>query len=315
MLTGMDIPVTAGPWLGLGVVLGILLAGLAGRGALGVRALRSRRFGPEVQPPGASSPPRSGPPRFGEDDLPGFLESPPGSTRTPPAPSRGWAALAAPLPPPPPAVERDRSGTTAVMAAMAGTALLLIGAAAAVAAVPAAEGPADSARATGSRDRPTTEAPRPDDVSARLTFGGVVLERHAAGVTVAYPEVQVTTGARATAEIELLSFNCLLAEAPDDPMAAGCIRWVPEHAELSAPELAVESDAAGMRVSGRFATVRRPNGSAPVPTGRVYELTVSAAPTDDRAGRGPEPATGFLQIGDDRVGTSDEGPNDITYGG
>src|SRR4051812_15774238 len=214
MLTVMDIPVTAGPWLVLGVVLGILLAGL---GALGVRALRSRRSGPEVQPPAASAPPRSGPPRFGEDDLPGFLESPPGSARTPPAPSRGWATLAAPLPPPSPAVERDRSGTTAVMAAMAGTALLLIGAAAAVAAVSAAEGPADSARATGSRDRPTTEAPRADDVSARLTFGGVVLERHAVGVTVAYPEVQVTTGARATAEIELVTFNCLLAEAPDDP--------------------------------------------------------------------------------------------------
>src|SRR3954453_6294375 len=190
MLTGMDIPVTAGPWLVLGVVLGILLAGL---GALGVRALGSRRSGPEEQPPGASSPPRSGPPRsgpprFGEDDLPGFLESPPGSARTPPAPSRGWAALAAPLPPPSPAVERDRSGTTAVMAAMAGTTLLLIGAAAAVAAVPPAEGPAHSAGATGSRARPTTEAPRPDDVSARLTFSGVVLERHAVGVTVAYPQ-------------------------------------------------------------------------------------------------------------------------------
>src|SRR3954471_20683033 len=157
MLTVMDIPVTAGPWLVLGVVLGILLAGL---GALGVRALRSRRSGPEVQPPGASSPPRSGPPRFGEDDLPGFLESPPGSTRTPPAPSRGWAALAAPLPPPTPAVEQDRSGTTAVMAAMAGTALLLIGTAAAVAAVPAAEGPADSATAPGRRAPPATARAR-----------------------------------------------------------------------------------------------------------------------------------------------------------
>src|SRR3954453_887391 len=108
MLTVMDIPVTAGPWLVLGVALGILLAGL---GALGVRALRSRRSGPEVQPPVGCSPPRSGPPRsapprVGGDALPVFLQPPPVSARTPPAPWRGGAALAAPLPPPSPAVER-----------------------------------------------------------------------------------------------------------------------------------------------------------------------------------------------------------------
>lgn len=300
----MDIPVTAGPWLVLGVVLGILVPALA---ALGVLALRRDRSRPEA--PVAAAPPPAG---FGEDDLPAFLESPPGSVGTPAASSGGWAALGSPVPPPPaPGNGANRSGSTAVLVAMAGTALLLIGAAAAVA----------TARTTDPPDAPsperrTTEASRPGDASARLTFGGVVLERHAVGVTVAYPRVQVTTRAdRAAAEIELVTFNCLRTEAPEDPVAAGCTPSVPEHAELSTPELSVAADGGALRVSGRFATVRRPNGSPPVPTGRVYELTVSAAPADGRAGEGREPATGLLRIGDDRVGTRDEGPNDITYGG
>jgi hypothetical protein len=307
MLTGMDIPVAAGPWLVLGLVLGILVATLA---ALGILALRRDRSRPEATPP---APPPAG---VGEDDLPAFLEFPPGSAGAPAARSEGWAPLSgpgtAPSPgpvPPAPAVRRDRSGTTGVLAALAGTALLLIGVAAAVATAGAPHpGPG--------REHRTTDAPRRGDVSARLTFGGIVHERHAVGVTVAYPRVLVTaTSGRATAAVELHTFNCLRAEAPVDPVAAGCTPAVPEYAELSTPELRVVPDRAGLRISGRFATVSRPSGSPPVPTGRVYDLTVTAAPADGRPGEGREPATGLLLIGDDRVGTSDDGPNEISYGG
>lgn len=307
MLTGMDIPVTAGPWLVLGLVLGILVPALA---ALGVLALRRRRSRPKDAPAGPLS---AG---FGEDDLPGFLEFPPGSAGAPAAPSGGWAPLggpaAAPGPgtaPPAPPAPRDRSGTPAVLAAMAGIALLLIGAAAAVATARAPHPEAGS-------ERRATDARRPAEVSARLAFGGIVLERHAVGVTVAYPRVLVTSRTdRTTAEVELGTFNCLRAEAPEDPVAAGCTRAAPEYAELSTPELRAVADGAALRISGRFATVLRPNGSSPVPTGRVYDLMVTAAPADGRPGDGREPATGLLRIGDDRVGTGDDGASEIIYGG
>jgi hypothetical protein len=167
----------------------------------------------------------------------------------------------------------------------------------------------------GGTQEPASEARRPDTVSARLAFGGVVLERHPVGVTVAYPRVQATTiGDRAVVEVELTTFNCLRGEAPEDPVTAGCTRSVTEHAELSTPELEVATDGAGLRLWGRFATLRRPNGSPPVATGRVYEVTVRVAPRDGTAGEGQEPATGLFELGDDRVGTSDEEPNAITYG-
>jgi hypothetical protein len=312
MLTGMDIPVTAGPWLVLGVVLGVLLPVLV---ALGVLGLSRGRSGPEAPP--VATPPPAG---LAEDDLPAFLESPPGSAGAPGARGVGWAALCSPVTPPPaPAIRRDRSGSAAALAAMVVTALVLIGAAAAVATARTAD-PADArgdapTDARGTQQQ-TTAAPHPRAVSARLTFGGVVLERHAVGVTVAYPRVQVTTDRdRAVAEVELVTFNCLRDKAPGDPVAAACTRSVPEHAELSAPELRVETDGGGLWLSGRFATVRRPNGSPPVSTGRIYELTVRVVPRDGRAGEGQEPATGLLELGEDRVGTSDEGPNEITYGG
>jgi len=311
MLTGMDIPVAAGPWLVLGVALGILLPLLA---ALAVLALRRRPARPED--PSAPTPPTTG---LAQDDLPGFLESPPGSAPVP-TPVGGWAALSSPATPPPaPDRPQARPGSTGVLVAMAVTALVLIGAAAAVATTGTADpGHArDDARhdARGAHPR-TTEAARPGAVSARLTFAGIVLERHAVGVTVAYPRVRVTAdGNRATAEVELPTFNCLRGDAPEDPVAAGCTRSVIEHAELSTPELEVAADGAGLRLAGRFATARRPNGSPPVATGRVYELVVRVAPRDGRAGEGEEPAAGLLQLGDARVATDDGEPNALTYGG
>src|SRR4051794_32931367 len=142
MLVGMDIPVTAaGPWIALGVVLGVLLIGLAGLGA----ALLLRRDRPGDRP---ADGPRDEPPHDDprHDDLARLLEHPPGTAggrRTPPD---GWVTLTPALPvparlpepvgdPAPPSY-----GTRAVLAGMAVTALLLVGAAAAVAAGAGGEG-------------------------------------------------------------------------------------------------------------------------------------------------------------------------------
>jgi hypothetical protein len=313
MLIRMDIPVAAGPWLVLGLVLGILLPALAALGALGLRRRSPRAPAPPATAPPATAAPSAG---FGEDDLPAFLEAPPGSSGPPAARREGWTTLgsapaaepAAEAAPPP-----ERTGSNGVLIAMAVAALLLVGAAAAVAATRThdADGlPEHGGNRTAER---STRAPGPAEVSARLTFEGVVLERHAVGVTVAYPRVRLTGGGgTAVAEIELPTFNCLLAEAPADPVAAGCTRSVTEYAEVTAPALSVHADDTGIRLSGRFPTELRPNGSPPVATGRVYELAVRAAARDGSRGEGPEPAEGVLELGADQVGTSDEGPNEIT---
>ena len=295
MLTAMEITGTAGPWLALGVVLGLLLPALA---ALVAVALRRRRA-PDPAPP----------PEPEVDDLPGFLESPPGSVPAVDDPSPAWPALsappAAPLPEPAPAGD---GGPRLPLLATAVAALLLLGVAAVV--------------AIAADDRPGAASPEPTrtaaagDVSAQLTFQGIVLERRAVGVTVAYPRVRVTVrDGRAAAELELPTFNCLRDSAPRDPAAAGCTRTVPEYAELAAPGLELVRDGDGFRISGAFPTFVRPNGSAPVPTGRVYEVAVDVAPEDGRLDEGREPATGRFELGGEQVGTSDEGSDQITSGG
>jgi hypothetical protein len=296
MLARMDIPgaaapgTTTVPWLVLGVVLGVGLVVLAG--LVAAMVLRRGRPDPPVAERAATS---AG---FGEDDLPGFLESPPGSgAGTTPA---GWAPLAAP-----PALTaahspdpRGRRDTLIGLAAMAVTALLLVGAAAAVAATSEPGGrpvhhPADAS------------APRaPRGAAARLTFGGVVLEPRAVGVTVTYPVIEVSTdGERARAHVAFPTFNCLSADAPADPVAAGCTRTVTEYADLASPDLVVDGDGNGLRVSGRFATEVRPNGGAPVPTGRVYALRIVVTPAGEPSGSGWRPAEGVLELGPGRAET------------
>src|SRR4051812_38032789 len=79
MLAPMEIfAAAAGPWPVLGVVLGVLLLGLA---ALGVALLRRRKH-----PAAPGEPPR--------DDLDAFLEHPPGTPGSPRPPTEGWASLA-----------------------------------------------------------------------------------------------------------------------------------------------------------------------------------------------------------------------------
>jgi hypothetical protein len=300
MLTRMDIhgPAATGtgavPWLVLVVVLGVALVVCAGL----VTALVLRRG--STASAAAAEPPAAG----AQDDLPRFLEFPPGAG-TAAAPT-GWAAL---TPPPVPASDverpapaaRTRRNTVVVLTAMSLTALLLLGIAAAVGAATRADG--RHGQRAGSA---TTPRGAPDGVTARLTFGGLVLEPRAVGVTATYPAVEVSTGGdRARARVEFPTFNCLSAAAPVDPVAAGCTPSVTQYAELRSPDLVVISDGNGFRVAGRFPTEVRPNGSAPVPTGRVYELRITVTPADGTAPDGWQPADGVLELGSARAETVD----------
>lgn len=290
----MDIPGAAAtgtgavPWLVLVVVLGIAVVTLAGL----VTALLLRRgstgSAPAAQIPDAAE---------DQDDLARFLDFPPGSGA--PAAPTGWAALA-PAPAPvtvaerPAPVARRRRDTVVVLTAMSLTALLLLGIAAALA-------PADRTDEQHGQ-RPSRRAP--ETVAARLTFGGLVLEPRAVGVTATYPVVEVSTeGNHARARVEFPTFNCLSAAAPADPVAAGCTPSVPEYAELRSPDLVVTTAGNGFRVTGRFPTEVRPNGSAPVPTGRTYELRITVTPADGTAPDGWQPADGVLELGSARAET------------
>ena len=284
----MDIPgsatgTAAVPWLVLGVVVGVGLVLLAGLGM----ALFLRRKGP---PEAVAEP---GSPAADTDDLPGFLESPPGSTS--PDPPAGWAALVAVAGTPARAdlltpAPRSRRGTAVVLGAMAVAALLLLGAAAAVAAISRGGGHASAS--------PARTAAAPAGMAARLTFGGVVLEPRTVGVTATYPVIEIfADGDRTRARVELPTFNCLTGDAPADPVAAGCTRSVTEYAELSSPALVIRTDGDGFRVTGHFPTDVRPNGSPPAPTGRAYELRITVTPTAGAAEHGWRPARGVLELG------------------
>jgi hypothetical protein len=279
MLSPMDIPsaaatgTAAAPWLVLGVAL-VVLVGLGT--ALVVRQRPDRA-----------------PDEPGGDDLPGFLEFPPGSAA--PAGTDGWAVLAAPAA----TASRPRSDTLIPLIAMAVTALLLLGAAAAVAATSRPDG--RPAHTSASAAPATTSG-----AAARLTFGGVVLEPRAVGVTATYPVVEVTSeDERTVVRVEFPTYNCLTGDAPADPVAAGCARAGTEFAELRSPDLVVRTDGDGMEVTGRFPTEVRPNGSPPSATGRVYELRITATPVGRAARNGWRPARGTLELGPGRATTVD----------
>ena len=234
------------------------------------------------------------------DDLPGFLERPPGTAGADRA-TEGWVALSAPAPvsartPAP------RPGSARVLVGLGLVALLLVGAAAAVAVAgrePGAAAPRPSATGDGGDDRPSR-------TEARLSFGGVVLERRAVGVTATYPTVVLEgSGAGARATVELPTFNCLTAEAPDDPVAAGCTPAGTEFAELTAPALQLVRDGRELRATGRFATWRRPNGAPPTRTGRVYDLAVTVDPAGNGSPDRWLPASGTLQLGEDQAASVD----------
>jgi hypothetical protein len=326
MLVAMDIspagPWTA-PWLVVAVLVVVLLAALLA--ALLLRRRTSRR------PPADGDTGPAGPiPAYGDDDLPGFLDFPPGSAGRSAAPAAGWPSLAggpgtAPSPlPATPAVARRRPAV--VLGALAVTALL-IAVAVAVATGPGRPGPG---RAGEPHDRgaavlpaaPTAPAPgdpgageladvtvRPgrDGGGARLEFGGLVLEQRAVGITATYPAVEVSWNrGQALAHLRLPTFNCLTASAPDDPEKAGCVPSVTEYADLPSPALTVTGDDGTVRLAGRFPTYRRSNGSPPVWTGRVYEIGVRAAPLDGEPAEGWVRAEGEVRLGSGRAPTLDD---------
>jgi hypothetical protein len=295
MLTGMDIPVAAAaPWIVLGAALGGLL--------LAAALLTALRLGSRIRR--APDRAEAAAPR---DDLPGFLESPPGSGDDQRPVTGDWAALGAA---PPHTAEPSRRARPPVgLLTAAGLAfVLLVGVAAVAAAVSRSEG-----RSPGDGREPAPLR----GMALELRFGGVVLEPRAVGVTATYPQVVVDSEhGRVVAEVELPTYNCLTAEAPDDPVAAGCTPAGTEHARLATPELTVDSGAGGLvQLTGRFPTWWRPNGSAPVPTGRSYTLDVTAAPgVEVRPGEWV-PATGTLRLGDDSAPTAGGAADRIRIGG
>ena len=219
---------SAGPWLVLGVVVGALLAGML---ALAVTSVgRTTRSSTVSQSPEAGTPPAPEPADgWTEDDLPGFLDQPPGTTSEATAPAS--AAEDPPLAAPELALAPVRrrvpahSVTTAAAAPSPGRLLLvlatlavaLVGVASVLALVASrassTAAPAESSEASPTWDVPDLSAlperPAPGDpgagrfattsvplgdrgVLARVAFGGLVLERRAVGVTAAYPSVSVT---------------------------------------------------------------------------------------------------------------------------
>ena len=271
-------------WLVLGAVLAALLVTAVVTGVVtGVLAARRRGSPP---PPARTG----GGPRV--DDLADFLEHPPGTRPGRPAPA-GWVTLAAPEPAP--AAPAGPHGRRPIpLAALAVAALALVGTAAAVATAVEPEEP----RATPSRPAdPTGSRPGPGRAESQVGAAGLVLEQRAVGITAAYPEVRLSTdGDPARLELRMPTWNCLTAEAPDDPAAAGCARSLVEHAELTSPELVVERAGERIRVHGRVATWVHPAGSAPEPTGRSYDLELTLAPGPDGTGGAPT-AVGEIRIG------------------
>ncbi|MEX5718135.1 hypothetical protein [Geodermatophilus maliterrae] len=330
----MDVPAPVAAWIVLGVALLALAVVVAG-------LVLTRPHRPEEDPgtdpaePPSTAPGRPAGPHWAQDDLPGFAAAPPG---TPPVPeddeeaaAPGPPATAGPsLPDPAPrAVAGLTAAALALVAGLAGLSLTTRGgnpaggqdppAATATAPPPAPRAPApppappdlpavpadplpgeQGAGALAARSVPLGE----DGVTARLTLDGLVLEQRAVGVTVTYPAVSVTVGGDGTAlaHVRLPTWNCLGTTAPADPAAAGCTPTGVEYADLPTPALDVTRDGAALRLTGRFPTYTRANGTPPAYTGRVYPLTVTAAPAAFPRD-GEAPAEGVLVLGTERAGT------------
>ncbi|MGY1683715.1 hypothetical protein [Geodermatophilus sp. SYSU D01176] len=316
------------PW----VVLVLALIALAGLAA--VALTRPHTPSPPPADPAPARPARPAP-RWPDDDLPGFLETPPGTPGDPPAPAVAPAAD-----------DDDRvagtpDGSGRVVVGMAAAALVLVAALAGLAAA-GPDGGEPPVAAPTRTDTPPTQAgstappaapvlpavpadPLPgeggagvladrsvplgeDGVVARLAFGGIVVERLAVGTTVAHPSVSVTVagdGGAALAHLQLPTWNCLTTEAPADPAAAGCVRSRTEYADLPSPALTVTREGHDLRLTGRFPTYTRPIGTAPAYTGRVYDLTVTITPAGP-VRNGVATAEGTLFLGTDRAESVDD---------
>ncbi|MGY1606905.1 hypothetical protein [Geodermatophilus sp. SYSU D00700] len=313
----MDSPAPLAAW----VVLGGALPALTAVAVLLVRTRPRGAAPPDPSPPAEAAAVTR---RWAHDDLPGFLEAPPG-TPPRPAPAR---------PEPPSAAPAGEGAAVRTVAALTAAALALVAVLAALALgsgrgeAPAAAPPPPAAPPSPPPATPTTRPPDlppvpadplpgeqgagwlaarsvplgDDGVSARLALGGLVLERRAVGVTATYPAVSVTVGEDGTAlaHLRLPTWNCLGTTAPRDPEAAGCTSTGAEYADLPTPALAVTRDGDALRLAGRFPTYTRPAGTPPVYTGRVYDLSVTVAPAA-RLRDGEARAQGTLFLGTERA--------------
>ncbi|MBM7805786.1 hypothetical protein JOD57_001623 [Geodermatophilus bullaregiensis] len=330
----MDSPAPVAAWVVLGVALLALAVVVAG-------LVLTRPHPPAEDPDTGPAEPSAAPgrpagPHWAQDDLPGFAAAPPG---TPPVPGDDDAAAAAPGPPLPAGPSLPDPAPRAV-AGLTAAALALVAGLAGVSLATGdgdpdggQDGGLDPPAATATVPAPSPPAPRPPDlpavpadplpgeqgagvlatrsvplgedgVTARLTLDGLVLEQRAVGVSVTYATVSATVGGDGTAlaHLRLPTWNCLGTTAPADPAGAGCTPTGVEYADLPTPALAVTRDGDALRLTGRFPTYTRLNGTPPAYTGRVYPLTVlvapAAAPRDGEA-----PAEGALVLGTGRAGT------------
>ncbi|WP_409330502.1 hypothetical protein [Trujillonella humicola] len=316
----------------LGVVL-LLLAGL-----LAAPLARRRPAAPAPEP--APAPPL---PTFPDDDLPSFRAAPPGTPGAAPPQGRPAPSRTAPAGDGDGDTEGDRAAGR-VLLALAAAALALIAVLALLAGVESVadddgEGSGPAAPPAGppapvTSDPPVPPLPTvPDDPlpgergagtlamlsvplddggwAARLVFEPLVLEPRAVGATVTVPAVGVTrrTDGTALAHVRLPTWNCLSADAPPDPAAAGCTPGPVEYADLPSPALRTTVEDGRLRLTGRFPTYTRPAGSVPVYTGRVYELTVTVAAAGRHAAAGDDrwaPAEGTLFLGLGRAESLDD---------
>lgn len=320
-------------WVLLALVLGLAAGATAA-------TLVARRPGGGAPPP-ADLPPAPAPgtrPALEVDDLPGFLEHPPGSPAPAPA-----ATTAPTAPTAPPAMATAASataspaGATAVRparrkgggrhspAALSARSTLVAMAVAAavlvlVAVVIALVGRDDAARDGSPASSPPAAASDPAEetevaaLSARATFGTVLLERRRVGVTVTRPDLTVSSdGTRARAHVLLPTYNCLLPEPPPDPEAAGCAPAATEYADLTGADLRLTRDGDRFELAGRLATYTQPPRGPAAHTGRSYPLGVTLT-ADGPQQDGTAPARGLLRLGTESTATTgDAGANVLTW--
>ncbi|GAB3357628.1 hypothetical protein [Modestobacter lapidis] len=323
-------------WVAAALLLGAVLGAAA---ATLVAGRSGRRGGAGTGGPGGTTAPVPGARQVREvDDLPGFLEHPPGSPDPPPA------AVAGPAPATGATATRParRSGAgrhspdalsaRRTLLAMASAAAVLVLVAAVIALVggddPAGDGtPASSPVPSPTPPEPTPLEPTPaepaptevaagaladrsvapgdDGLTARASFGTVLLERRAVGVTVTRPDFDVSSdGERSLAHVRLPTFNCLVREPPADPESAGCARGATEYADLSSPGLRMTRAGDRLELAGRIATYTRPPAGPAAYTGRSYPIRATlTAEGPERDGR--TPAGGVLRLGPDSAPTTD----------
>jgi hypothetical protein len=117
-------------------------------------------------------------------------------------------------------------------------------------------------------------------------------------------------GPAGLAHVRLPTFNCLRADVPADPVAAGCVPSVTQYADLPTPALRITRDGNRLELAGAFPTFVRPNGSPPAYTGRVYDLAVTVA-AGRPLGAGRFVADGALSLGTETARTHLDGAVDV----